>query len=102
MKARKAHQNFNGTVHGGILCDLADATMGFAFTSLLRPSESGVTVEFKINFLRPVFAGDFIRASAKTLLAGKTLHYLECNVTNAKGKLVAIAGSTCKKTHRGN
>ncbi len=100
MKAREAHKNFNGTVHGGILCDLADATMGFAFISALHPSESGVTVDFKINFLKPVLVGSLIRAFAKTIFSGRSLYHLECELRNTKGELVAKASSICKKTYR--
>jgi uncharacterized protein (TIGR00369 family) len=40
-----------GTVHGGILCDLADAAMGIAFASPLRLDQSFTTLELKINFI---------------------------------------------------
>jgi uncharacterized protein (TIGR00369 family) len=42
------------TLHGGILCDIADTAMGMAFASTLAPDESFTTVELKINFFRPV------------------------------------------------
>ncbi len=100
MKVREAHKNFNGTVHGGILCDLADATMGFALISLLKPSESGVTIEFKINFLRPVLAGDYIRAFAKSIFSGRSIYHFECELRNSRGVLVAKASSICKKTYQ--
>ncbi len=48
------HANPMGTLHGGILCDIADAAMGMAFTSTLAPDESFTTVELKITFFRPV------------------------------------------------
>src|SRR5579864_3137937 len=44
-----------GTLHGGILCDIADAAMGVAFATSLAPDESFTTVELKINFFRPVW-----------------------------------------------
>jgi thioesterase superfamily protein len=44
-----------GTLHVGILCDIADVAMGMAFASTLRPDESSTTVELKINFLRPIW-----------------------------------------------
>ena len=37
------HANPMGTVHGGILCDLADAAMGFAYASTLEESETFTT-----------------------------------------------------------
>jgi uncharacterized protein (TIGR00369 family) len=44
-----------GTLHAGILCDIADAAMGMAFASTLAPEESFTTVELKIDFFRPVW-----------------------------------------------
>ena len=44
-----------GTLHGGVLCDIADAAMGIAFASTLAPEESFTTIELKINFFCPVW-----------------------------------------------
>ena len=96
MTAGARHRNTVGTVHGGILCDLSDATMGDAFTSTLAPGQKGVTVEFKINFLRAALPGDRLRARAKTIWRGRSLSYLECEIRNGPGRLLAKASSTCK------
>ena len=96
LKTGKRHVNTIGIVHGGILCDLSDAAMGFAFLSLLLPHQMGVTVEFKINFLIPVRPPERLKAIAKTLSRGKSLYYLECEVRNRKYCLVAKAACTCK------
>ena len=45
------HYNPMGTVHGGVLCDIADAAMGMAFASTLDADQSFTTLELKINFL---------------------------------------------------
>jgi uncharacterized protein (TIGR00369 family) len=94
MRADSRHHNPMGTVHGGILCDLADAAMGYAFASTLGPGESFTTLELKINFLRPVF-DEKLSARAKVTHRGKTVGLVECDVTNGDGKLVARASSTC-------
>jgi uncharacterized protein (TIGR00369 family) len=52
------HANPMGTLHGGILCDIADAAMGMAFASTLTPEESFTTVELKINFFRPIWQAE--------------------------------------------
>ena len=44
-----------GTVHGGILCTLADSAMGMAFASSLGEEETFTTLEIKVNYTRPVF-----------------------------------------------
>lgn len=96
LKAERAkHANPMGTLHGGIICDLADGTMGMACATLLEVGESFTTIDLKINFFRPVIDG-VIEARAKVINAGKTLVYLECDVvTVPEGKLVAKVSSTC-------
>jgi uncharacterized protein (TIGR00369 family) len=54
LAAGPQHANLMGTLHGGILCDIADAAMGIAFASTLAQEESFTTVDLKINFFRPV------------------------------------------------
>ncbi len=41
LQAGPQHANPMGTIHGGILCDIADAAMGIAFSSTLEPGETG-------------------------------------------------------------
>ena len=55
LDADKRHANPMGTLHGGILCDIADAAMGIAYASLLEDDESFTTLELKINFLKPIW-----------------------------------------------
>jgi uncharacterized protein (TIGR00369 family) len=53
LAAGPQHANPMGTLHGGILCDIADAAMGMAFASTLTPEESFTTVELKIMKEKP-------------------------------------------------
>lgn len=94
MEADSRHHNPMGTVHGGILCTLADSAMGFAFASTLGPGESFTTLEVKMNYLRPVFEGK-LTAAAKVVHRGKMVGLVDCDVFNGEGKLVAHATSTC-------
>jgi uncharacterized protein (TIGR00369 family) len=96
LKVDDRHHNPMGTLHGGILCDVADAAMGMAYGAMLGEGESCTTVELKINFLRPVRQGT-ITAIAQVLKAGATLAYIECDVKNNGGQLVAKAACTCMK-----
>jgi uncharacterized protein (TIGR00369 family) len=88
------HANSMGTLHGGILCDIADAAMGMAFASTLAPDESFTTVELKINFFRPVWRAQ-LRAEGTVLQRGPTIGYVECTITDEENRLVAKAASTC-------
>jgi uncharacterized protein (TIGR00369 family) len=85
-----------GTLHGGIYCDLADAAMGYAYAATLAEGETFTTVELKINFFRAVRQGKLI-ADARVIKAGSTLGYVECDVTDESGNLMARAASTCMK-----
>ena len=96
MQVDERHHNPMGTLHGGIYCDIADAAMGFAYASTLSEGESFTTVELKINFLRAVQKAT-LTAEAKVIKAGSTLGYVECDVKDQDGKLVAKVASTCLK-----
>jgi uncharacterized protein (TIGR00369 family) len=96
MEAEERHHNPMGTLHGGVYCDLADAAMGYAYAATLGEGEAFTTVELKINFLRAVRQGR-LTAEGRVIKAGSALGYVECAVTDAAGRLVARASSTCMK-----
>jgi len=82
-----------GTVHGGILCDLADGALGVCWASTLGDDETFTTVELKINFLRPVWQGR-LRAVGTVTKRGRHIGMTECEVTDEEGRLVAKASAT--------
>jgi uncharacterized protein (TIGR00369 family) len=94
LDADARHANPMGTLHGGVLCDLADLAMGVACYSTLESGESFTTLELKINFLKPVWRGR-LTARAQVKKGGRTTALLECVISDHKGSLVAFATSTC-------
>jgi uncharacterized protein (TIGR00369 family) len=94
MEAGPQHANPMGTLHGGILCDLADAAMGIAYASTLEEGESFTTLDLKINFLKPIWKAR-LRAEGRLVKRGKTVGMVECDVVDDTGSLVARASSTC-------
>jgi uncharacterized protein (TIGR00369 family) len=94
LLAEERHSNPMGTLHGGILCDLADAAMGMAYYSTLEPEESFTTLELKINFLRPFWTGRLV-ARGRVVSGGRTVGMTECEIEDDQGRLVAKATSTC-------
>jgi uncharacterized protein (TIGR00369 family) len=94
LQAGEQHSNPMGTIHGGILCDLADAAMGMAFFSTLDEGESFTTLELKMNYLRPFWTGT-LHARGKVISRGKTVGLTECRVVDADDRLIAHATSTC-------
>jgi uncharacterized protein (TIGR00369 family) len=94
LAAGPQHANPMGTLHGGILCDVADAAMGMAFASTLAPDESFTTVELKINFFRPVWQAR-LTAQGNVVQRGRNIGYVECAISDEENRLVAKAASTC-------
>jgi uncharacterized protein (TIGR00369 family) len=103
LDAGPQHSNPMGTVHGGVLCDLADLAMGAAYASTLDSGETFTTLELKINFLRPVWK-DKLFAVGKIVNRGRTIGMVECDISDSQGRLVAKSTSTCmtlkKAEHR--
>jgi len=96
LEAGERHHNPMGTLHGGVYCDLADAAMGYAYAATLADGESFTTVELRVNFLRAVREAT-PTAEARVVKAGSSLGYVECEVKDEGGRLVAKAASTCMK-----
>ncbi|UYP45036.1 hypothetical protein NEF87_001321 [Candidatus Lokiarchaeum ossiferum] len=65
------HYNRGGSVQGGVLCTMADASMGFAFGSTVDIDQEFTTIEMKINFIRPVFINQTLLAIGKVVHRGK-------------------------------
>jgi uncharacterized protein (TIGR00369 family) len=94
FSADERHANPMGTLHGGVLCDIADAAMGMAYASELGSDESFTTIEMKVNFLRPFWTGRLV-AEGRVLRKGRAFGLLQCRVVDNEGRLVAFATSTC-------
>jgi len=94
FEAEPRRANPMGTLHGGILCDVADAAMGMAYAATLDEGESFTTLELKINFLKPVWTGKLV-ATGRVVKGGHTVGLVECDIVDDKDRLVARATSTC-------
>ena len=94
LEADERHRNPMGTLHGGILCDIADAAMGMAYAATLDEGETFTTLELKVNFLRPVWTGT-LTATGRVVQAVRTVGLVECDVHDHEDRLVARAISTC-------
>src|SRR5512145_599698 len=87
------HLQQDGYVHAGVQATVADHTAGGAAGTLARPGDLVLSVEFKINLLRPA-VGDRLRCRATVLRQGKTITVAESEVFARKDgeeKLVAKA-----------
>ena len=86
------HGNQQGTVHGGLICELADAALGTAHSTLMQEGESFTSIDLKASFLRPVWKST-LRARAWATHRGRTISHYQCNISRDDGKLAATV--TC-------
>jgi uncharacterized protein (TIGR00369 family) len=89
----ESHANPMGTIHGGVLCDIADAAIGTAHATSLKEDESFASIDLQINFFRPVWNGR-IRALAKPVNVGRQISRYVCDILRDDHKLVAQVSST--------
>jgi uncharacterized protein (TIGR00369 family) len=86
------HGNQQGTVHGGLLCELADAAIGTAHSTLMDAGESFTSIDLKATFLRPVWQSR-LRAHARVVHGGRTISHYLCDITREDGKVIASVSS---------
>jgi len=90
------HYNPIGSVHGGYAATLLDSAMGLAVHSMLPPGTGYTTLEFKISFIRGMTMDTgAVRSEGRTLNVGRRAATAEARLTDAKGRLLAHATTTC-------
>lgn len=93
LEVAPRHMQQDGYVHAGVQATIADHTAGGAAGTLAAEGDLVLSVEFKINFLRPAL-GERLLCRAAVLKQGKTLHVAESEVyaeRDGNRKLVAKA-----------
>lgn len=94
MDTDERHANPMGTLHGGIICDIADAAMGTAMGSTLEADETFTTLSLTSNYFKPIWRSH-LRATARVTKRTRSLGLIECDVEDEKRSLVAKVFSTC-------
>lgn len=97
---RKELTQQNGYLHAGIVTTIADSAAGYAAFSLMPAGSSVLSVEFKVNLLRPAQGEKFL-ARAEVIKPGKTLTVVRSDVyglTGAERTLVASMLGTMFRT----
>lgn len=69
----------HGYLHAGIVTTIADSACGYAAYSLMPPDSEVLSVEFKVNLLRPA-KGEVFLAAAEVVKSGKTLTVVRADV----------------------
>lgn len=82
------HLQFLQTVHGGVLASLADSAAAWPILSSGSLRDIPVTVEMKINFLKPVVMGKLI-AEARVIHRGSKVFVCDVEVKDYRNSLIA-------------
>ncbi len=101
VKVMPHHRQQDGYIHAGVMATMADHTAGYAAYTLTPDDFRILTIEFKINFLKPAF-GEEMFCHAKIIKGGKQILVADSEVfdLNRGGKyLVAKAIVTLMAVH---
>src|ERR1700723_2673671 len=90
------HYNPIGSVHGSYAATLLDSAMGLAVHSMLPAGTGYTTLEFKLSFIRGMTKDSGkVRTEGRTQHVGRRTATAEARITDAKGRLLAHATTTC-------
>jgi len=90
------HYNPIGSVHGGYAATLLDSAMGLAVHTALPAGTGYTTLEFKVSFIKGMTEDTGpVRTEGRTLSVGRRAATAEARITDAEGRLLAHATTTC-------
>lgn len=98
------HRQQDGFIHAGLMATMADHTAGYAGFTIVPAEFQILSIEFKINFLRPAY-GDRLICRSRVLRGGRQIIIAESEVYDrAEGveRLAAKAMVTLMAVHRDN
>jgi uncharacterized protein (TIGR00369 family) len=95
MNILDKHLSSPQTAHGAVVAGFMDCVLGLSALSLaVTQGLLTSTVEFKINFLRPVHLGEDIIGSGQVVHRGKSLLISSGEIKNSAGEMVALGQGT--------
>ncbi len=90
----------HGFLHGGVVAALADTACGYAAMTLVEPGATVLTVEFKVDLLRPA-EGDRFVAHGRVIKNGRTLIVCHCDVFADERHIATMAATMMAVRDRG-
>lgn len=83
----------NGFLHAGAMSTALDSACGFSAYTLMAAESSILTIENKVNLLRPALHGPFAIVG-RVVKAGKSIVVSEGTSHDAGGKMIATMSAT--------
>jgi uncharacterized protein (TIGR00369 family) len=101
MPADERFTNPAGTLQGGFLAAACDSAMGAATLTWARDRKVfSANVEMKVSFLAAVRPGGMLTCSSRVVSGGNRVAFVEAELTDDGGRIVARASSTYLLTPR--
>ena len=94
LPPREVLQNRKGDVHGGAIATLLDTTMGIAARADFSAQAASSTLSLTVNYLNP--GRGELHCAARCLKKGRSIRFLEAEVLDQAGTVVATAIATFK------
>ena len=79
LRIRPEHRQQDGFVHAGVMATIADHTAGYAAYTTVSEKYRILTIEFKINYLRPAM-GDTITCRSRVISGGRKVIVSESEI----------------------
>lgn len=101
MAAAEHMANPVGVVQGGFLAAFADSAMATATVTNLEGRKAyTANTELKVSFLKGAPVGDTLTCTARVIGGGSRVTFVEAEIVDTTGRLIAKASSTYLLTPR--
>jgi uncharacterized protein (TIGR00369 family) len=95
FEGKPEFRNPAGYIQGGILAAMLDDTMGPAVFVMTRGELYTATIDMNVSFLAPAKVGPLF-GEGKVIQLGKTIAFIEGQLTTADGTLIARATTSAR------
>jgi uncharacterized protein (TIGR00369 family) len=86
--------NRYGAIHGGMIAAMLDDVISLASGLVLEWGQIAPTLEMKVSYIAQAKPGSRILAEARTIRRGGAIIFMEADLKDEAGKLLATASST--------
>ena len=90
VRIQEHHRQQDGFIHAGVMATMADHTAGYSAFTIVDEKFQVLTIEFKVNFLRPAYGAALVCRS-KVIREGSQIIIAESEVFDIRGEQEAMA-----------
>ena len=94
LEAEERHLNPSGTIHGGVISTLIDASMAEALNTMTEEGEQPFTIQITVNYMKPGKPGT-LTSTARVRKGGEQITIVEAEVVQEdEDEVIALATGT--------